>query len=307
VAQEAGMNTQEAGRKRYGSYAEFYQEVYGDVLREVRPAGRTGAVMMLSEQDSGDWSDAPSPDLVVSVIVRYSPKGRADFGAGPVRQTQFRQGEIAFTPPGTASTIVLEGRHDLRTLAIPYRNLLALAGDRTGLPKDGNFGRLHTTMNRNPEVVQLLDRVWTEARSGSPRGALYADGALLQLASLLMDLRDGPTPGLSTKGLAPWQVRRVREYLSAHLEQDVSLGELAAIVGLSSAHFSRAHKQATGLSPLQSLTAMRLERAKALLADPRLPVIQVALSCGYESPSAFAQVFRRETGMTPTNWRRRLV
>jgi AraC family transcriptional regulator len=151
-----------------------------------------------------------------------------------------------------------------------------------------------------------MDRLWDEAEEGDGAGRLFADSAILAIAAQLArqagrSAQPEPTRG----GLAPWQVRRVREYLAAHLADDVTLAELAALVHLSPAHFCRAHKQATGHSPLQSLTALRVERAKTLVADPHLPVIEVAAACGYKSPSAFAQVFRRETGMTPTEWRRR--
>lgn len=289
----------------YDSHAAFYESVYGDVVREVRPAGRTGATMLTVEQEAGDWSDAPTPDLVINFIVQHSPAATIDVGAGRFRRSDDPAGDFIVVPPNTTTTFLVDGPHDLRFLALPYAKLRVLAGEAADLPLDGDFGPLHAGMHRDREMMNLLDRLWRECRAGSPHGTLWADGAILQVASRLLVLRDGierPSRG----GLASWQLNRAREYLSANMSSDVSLKELAAAASLSPTHFSRAFKQETGRSPVQELIAMRMQRARALLAEPKLPVIEVAALCGYDSPSAFAQVFRRETGMTPTEWRRRV-
>ena len=74
-------------------------------------------------------------------------------------------------------------------------------------------------------------------------------------------------PGADGKGLAPWQLRRVIEYLDAHLPERVELAQLADLAGLSQAHFSRAFKASTGMAPYRWQLDARIRRAQALLID----------------------------------------
>jgi AraC family transcriptional regulator len=105
-------------------------------------------------------------------------------------------------------------------------------------------------------------------------------------------------------GLAPWQVRRVTDYLEANLARDVALDELAALVGLSEYHFCTAFRRSAGLPPHCWLTARRMEKAKALMAEGRDGLTEIALAVGCGSQSAFGAAFRRTVGVTPTAWRR---
>jgi len=108
------------------------------------------------------------------------------------------------------------------------------------------------------------------------------------------------------RGLADWQVRRVSEFMNEHLDRDLSLDQLAAVVRLSRFHFCTAFRQATGQTPYQWLMALRMDRARDLLRNPKMPIVQVALAAGYETPSAFAAAFRRMEGVSPSEFRRAL-
>jgi AraC family transcriptional regulator len=94
--------------------------------------------------------------------------------------------------------------------------------------------------------------------------------------------------------------------MAEHLDQDISLDELAALVSLSRFHFCTAFRLATGQTPHNWLTAIRIQQARRLLAEPDLPIIHVALAVGYQTPSAFAATFRNATGVTPSAFRRAL-
>jgi AraC family transcriptional regulator len=91
-----------------------------------------------------------------------------------------------------------------------------------------------------------------------------------------------------------------------HLDEPIGLDELAALAGLSRFHFCTAFRQATGSTPYAWLVNLRIERARQLLAHPELPVTEIALAVGYETPSSFAAAFRKITGVTPSAFRRQL-
>ena len=108
------------------------------------------------------------------------------------------------------------------------------------------------------------------------------------------------------RGLADWQVRRVTTYMSERLGNTITLDELAGLVNLSRFHFCTAFRQATGQTPHAWLTALRIGRARRLLAEPALSITEIGLAVGYQTPSAFAAAFRRHAGVTPGAFRKRL-
>jgi AraC family transcriptional regulator len=107
-------------------------------------------------------------------------------------------------------------------------------------------------------------------------------------------------------GLARWQLRRVTDYMLAHLDEPIGLDKLAAQVSLSRYHFCTAFRLSTGLTPHVWLTRQRMVLAQRLLSDPNLSISEIALAVGFATPSAFAATFHRIVGTTPRSFRRSL-
>lgn len=107
-------------------------------------------------------------------------------------------------------------------------------------------------------------------------------------------------------GLAGWQQNRVRDYIETHLTESLSIEELAGLVHLSPFHFSRAFKQSLGLPPHRFITARRMERAKERLREREPSVTKIGFDLGFSDTSSFTAAFRRETGLSPTEFRRAL-
>jgi AraC family transcriptional regulator len=132
-----------------------------------------------------------------------------------------------------------------------------------------------------------------------------------QLTDLLATRLLAAHAGLSVKfqptlgGLSPHVLRRAIERLHSDSDADVSLAALASDAGLSRFHFCRAFKESTGLSPHAWLRQHRLEQAMNMLRDTDASVVSVAAALGYASQTAFAAAFRKLTGETPSDWRRR--
>ncbi len=124
-------------------------------------------------------------------------------------------------------------------------------------------------------------------------------------ATLAMRLLSSPVSAKDSYfgGLAPWQLRRVREYLEAHVADDLPLAMLAELVGLSSNHFCTAFRISLGEPPHRYLIKLRLERARELLADRCLSITEVALAVGFNSSAHFATAFRKQTGVAPSTYR----
>jgi AraC-like DNA-binding protein len=105
-------------------------------------------------------------------------------------------------------------------------------------------------------------------------------------------------------GLAPWQERRAKDLLTARLDRRLSIAELARECRLSSSHFARAFRQATGLPPHRWFLQYRVERAKALLRGGDTPLEDIASACGFKSQPHLTRVFSRHVGESPGAWRR---
>lgn len=99
------------------------------------------------------------------------------------------------------------------------------------------------------------------------------------------------------------EIARAVEYLSSRLTAPVTIDEVASQVGMSRAVFHRKFKQATRLSPLQFVKAMRLNRAAMKIAAGRT-VYEAAQEVGYQSSSQFSREFRRMYGTSPKQWSR---
>ena len=111
-------------------------------------------------------------------------------------------------------------------------------------------------------------------------------------------------PALTRGGLAPWQVRRAKELMTANLQEHVPLSQLAARCGLSMRHFARAFRQSTGVPPHRWLLNHRVDRAKEKLRNPALTLAEIGLACGFADQSHFTRTFTAVVGMGPGLWRR---
>jgi AraC family transcriptional regulator len=116
-----------------------------------------------------------------------------------------------------------------------------------------------------------------------------------------------PVEPLFRGGLAAWQQRTAIDYIESHVDSDVSLAALAALVHLSPQHFCRAFRQSLGQPPGRYHAHRRIEKAKLLLGNPKCSVTDVGFNVGYSDTSSFTTAFRRATGLTPTEFRRSLM
>src|SRR5690606_10005732 len=87
--------------------------------------------------------------------------------------------------------------------------------------------------------------------------------------------------------------------IHAHLDQNISLAELAAVAHMSEFHFARLFKHTTGLPPYQFVIHQRVERAKRLIATGRLSLAQIAIDVGFSDQSQLHRHFKRLVGVTP--------
>ena len=127
---------------------------------------------------------------------------------------------------------------------------------------------------------------------------------LLLVECLAISLSEPSIRRSSTERHGAALVRDVRAYLAGNLDRAPDLDEVAATFHLSRRHLTRLFAQHAGGSILVYVQRLRIERAKHLLRHTGLSVLEVAHAVGLDSPSHLAGLFRRETGLSPDDWRR---
>jgi AraC-like DNA-binding protein len=136
-------------------------------------------------------------------------------------------------------------------------------------------------------------------------GSLYAQQLMLAINTYFAQAFGGLRSAREQAGqLAPWQLRRVTEAMSALSDDDLSLKGLAALCGLSVSYFVRAFKVTTGDSPHRWILRHRVECCKTMLANPELTLADIAVACGFADQSHFTRIFKSFVGITPAAWRR---
>lgn len=116
--------------------------------------------------------------------------------------------------------------------------------------------------------------------------------------------RMGEEPNRKVAPLPNWRLKKVRDYMERHADENLKLADLALVAGLSRMHFAAQFRSATGYSPCQYLRVRRIERAKQMLSREDVPLVQVALGVGFQGQAHFSSVFQRITGQSPGQWRR---
>jgi AraC family transcriptional regulator len=222
---------------------------------------------------------------------------------GGWRRTRQRPGIIGMTAPGEEKTLRWRSEvpHSTLQLHLPGEALVHTARELSG--KELTQFRLPSGSFESDPLLQAVISSLAEAmREGAPD--LYAQAAReLMIAHILVRYAGMPAP--PAVNVHEERLRRADDFIRAHLESPLTLDGIAQVIGLSRFHTLRLFKSVYGETPIRRLTRLRMERAQLLLAQDGDSVTEVAFRCGYDNPAHFANAFRRFTGVTPTQFRRR--
>lgn len=164
-------------------------------------------------------------------------------------------------------------------------------------------------VSQRNEILVLLNRILSERENDEPGSEFLRYLLVLELFVLLSRALKMEWEN-SIKSKSP----KLRElinisvnFIHNNFERDISLGDIAKFVFLSPSYFTRAFKEETGLSPISFLLKTRIERAKELLADTGLKISDIALNVGFSNQQRFNEMFKKYTGMTPLQYRKKVT
>jgi len=240
------------------------------------------------------------------VMTFYGAANKALWRQGATQQTAFnRPGSITLIPDGQDGKWDVSGPLEVSHVYLTERRLQNCADLLAGGQKVELIGRVGFEDTSTAHILEMLSQ---STLTTDPASRLFVEQAIDLLCTQLVRAHSSiamlQVP--PKRGLADWQVKRVTEYMRDFLDREIGLEEMASLAGLSQFHFCTAFRLAIGMSPHHYLTELRMARARQLLAEPDLSIIQVALAVGYQTPSAFAASFRKATKVTPSAFRRAL-
>ena len=231
----------------------------------------------------------------IEVGFRRSEMMRSTFGAG----------EMCLVPRHVETWLRTDDSHYLYLSVDISDAALSAASDGTrGDVELRRVGRLVDT-----RVGALAAAVNAERVAGFPNGRLFLDSVEQALAVALVKGYAVQRRSMQTNrgGLGSARLRRIKEFVDARIEDELTLCEMAQAVELSPAHFSRMFRKSTGETPHQFFLRQRVERAKEMLRSPDARVLDVAVACGFKSQQHFAQAFRNVCGASPTEYRQEFL
>jgi AraC family transcriptional regulator len=290
-------------------------------ITDQRPAGvemarvlKTAPLRMASDSSNGaiaHWKHGPLHDVVEPmtdhVVMAYNGSmQRMERRSGrSVAVGTFRPGVVIIIPAGSSSRWDIPKPVDVVQLYLPRTTLERVAREaNAATPGD----LLERTAHPDPITSRLLLSAADVLEGNGALDALFRHQLTELLATRLLAAHTGSATELQPAmgGLSPKVLLRAIERLRSESDADVSLDALASDAGLSRFHFCRAFKESTGLSPHAWLRQHRVEQAMNMLRDTDASIAAVAAELGYASQTAFAAAFRRLTGETPSDWRRRM-
>jgi AraC family transcriptional regulator len=178
--------------------------------------------------------------------------------------------KLIFSPPASALEYLLD--HGSRLSEAPY-------------------------LRRNPMLSQLGQRVLRELRIGDRFASLAIEGIAMELLAALARQEH------ELCSHVPDWLRRLREGIDDDPAQAWSLDRLAREAGRHPVHVARCFRQSYGCTIGEYIRRIRVDRAALLLRQSRMPLLEIALTCGFGDASTFSRSFKAALGVSPSNYR----
>lgn len=246
----------------------------------------------------------PTLDHVGMIMLRAPRDGEGVLGGGTRRPFDPKPGDVTIGPAGCGSEW-LQPHGDAEFVQLhlsPQRLELLLGEDETRGQRVEIVPKLVVT---DQALTAIARNCLAELAQPGIASAALLDSYAIAFGVHLLRMHSTLSSKVALRGhaIAPYRLGSAKEFVEAHLDENIGLEEIAANAGLSPFHFSRVFKQATGSSPYRYLSERRVAKAQALLVDTAMPIAEIALTCGFLSQQQFTTTFRKIVGSTPARYR----
>jgi AraC family transcriptional regulator len=251
-----------------------------------------------------------SPMVMAVVILRPRPSHVGWHDDRTVRVPALGAGALSCLDLREAWSMDLSAPFDSFHAYIPWTAFDEVTSELKQ-PRIDALNRIIGVEHRDETMLGLAHALDSVLASPEQAWTLFTDHVFLAMLTHLATTYGGLDAGGShsyapPRGrlLSPLQERRVISRLLDDVARDTTLDELAGLCGMSRSHFIRAFRQITGMPPHRWLTMQRLKRAKGLLRGTKMPITEIALTCGFADQSHLTRVFSKVFAISPGAWRR---
>jgi AraC family transcriptional regulator len=293
------MELEVQGRSKYGDH---------DLLASSDGARWDGIALEHRRHPKGEISSFQPQHLEIAIATDCHPDCIVSRTGDRVRQhSRVEPGTLWFCPGGILEEdIEISEWHEVLHIYLPERRFAQLAETCGGaamgpenIPYLGGF--------YNEALRRIGTHLLDQLQSPGAAASLLVDTLSLDLAACVVGTYSGAHSHRfeidGDQRLDNKRMRRVLDYMTAHIGDEIGLDDLAEAACFSAFHFSRVFRNTCGVPPFRYLSRLRLERAKTLLTLGTMPIAEIALACCFASQSNFTRAFRRATGLTPQVYR----
>jgi AraC family transcriptional regulator len=231
-------------------------------------------------------------------------------GAGQRQETRPSTGVIWLSPVGIGDDQITITAPIPRTLHLylPATQFRKLADD-FNLPGEPARSIRYIAGVRDEVIHEIGLSIISAMTNEAAAGRMFVETASATLAARLLqkycDRGACKSREPTTHRIDHARLRRALDHISANLDEEITLAQLAQVAGVSVFHFARTFTCAMGVSPSRYVSRMRLEKAMADIAAGKLSLAEIAFKAGFSSQASFTRAFYRVTGLTPGEYRTR--
>ncbi|AFY57993.1 DNA-binding domain-containing protein, AraC-type [Rivularia sp. PCC 7116] len=243
------------------------------------------------------FSEHSTPQIKIAVPIGDSLiKVRSETATGKQKTLSIIQEQVSIIPPYLDREIFWEKESELLAIYLDTKIITNAADEYRG----SNLEIIENWTAEDALIRQLGLTLRSELQTDN-FDLLYLESLVNFLSVHLIKNYSSQQKPLKQfqGGLAKHKLRTIVDYINENLHQEISLNELAKLAQISPYHFTRQFKKSTTLPPHQYIIRTRVERAKQLLLQGDLTIVQVAHIVGFSHQSHLNRHFKRLVGVTP--------
>ncbi len=229
-------------------------------------------------------------------VFEYIIEGRGQLKVGD-RIYNVKKGDLMLFPPDTLLEITSDNQSPLSYWWVDFN------GSTVSylLENMGFNDHTHVIFYDQEKIETLMSKIYKITKTNSLITVLSAISYLFELFALLISLNKKFS---RKKNLVSTYVEKAIWYIEAYYMQNITVADIADHVHLSRYYITDIFKQQTNMSPIEYLIQYRIKQAKHMLVASKLSITEIALNCGFNSPSNFAMRFKQITDITPKEYRK---
>ncbi|MDJ0709504.1 MAG: AraC family transcriptional regulator [Woeseiaceae bacterium] len=288
-----------------------YQDVYpsSPILDSAKHARASAAELLTLEYFEAQPGTMPTQVFDqhhILLNLKDEPHRVENWRNGEHRDFTYRKHEIIVTPAGVESGWRWHAKSKVVVVTLDPDKFERFAQTEVGvLLADSQLKSL--PQFKDPDICHAGEML-RDALGSEEQGSelIFESLARVFLVKLIQKYGLQEEAYAFSKSFTAKHYKRVLDFVARNYGRSLLVEDLAREAALSPSHFAQLFKRTIGMSPMQFVTAFRVEQARKKLTKRDTPLIDIAMSCGFADQAHFSRVFKQIAGESPSKYRKRL-